>query len=95
MSGQLQRFDDDGTIRCFLCGADAAGPCIRCRRSVCGDCCVLVDGKAQKWAVCLRCEGQGATEVSGWGSLGLFFVKLIAVLAALVTFLAWLAGDLG
>jgi hypothetical protein len=56
---------------------------------------VLLEGKAQKWAVCLRCERKGVAEVTGWGSLGWFFIKLMAVLAALIAFLAWLSGDWG
>jgi len=95
MSGQLQLHDEDSIVRCYLCRNDAAGPCMRCRRSVCGDCCVIVEGKAQKWAVCLRCEKNEGTALSGWASLALFFGKIVLTLIALILLLAWWAGDLG
>jgi hypothetical protein len=90
MTGQLQRVDDDGFIRCYICGADAAGPCAKCRRSVCGDCCVLVQGAATQWAVCTRCESSPTTEVSGWRALGWFFAKLLFVLLMVVLALFYL-----
>jgi len=94
MSGLLQH-DDDSFLKCSLCGADAAGPCIKCRASVCGNCCVLVEGAAKTWAVCLRCEKQTPERVSGWGGLLLFFGKIALGLLALILALAWLVGDLG
>ena len=36
MSGQLQTVSDDGPARCAICGAEAAGPCARCRNPTCG-----------------------------------------------------------
>lgn len=95
MTGQLQGMDDDGFIRCYICGANAAGPCATCRRSVCGDCCVLVRGAATQWAVCTRCERVPSREVSGWRSLAWFFAKLLLVLLLLVLGLAYLnhSGD--
>lgn len=94
--GQLQHYGGgDSIVRCYLCPADAAGPCMKCRRPVCGDCCVLVNGSAQTWAVCTRCEKSVGDKVGGWGSLGWFFLRLVVVLALLILGLAWLAGDLG
>lgn len=90
MTGQLRQIDDDSFVRCYLCGADAAGPCARCRGAVCGDCCVLVAGAATQWAVCKRCEHLPQAKVSGWRSLGWFFAKLVFALVVLVGILAWL-----
>lgn len=93
---QLQQFGEgDSIVRCYLCHVDAAGPCMKCRRPVCGDCCVLVEGKAQTWAVCTRCDKHVGDQVSGWTSLGWFFLRLIAALVLIILALAWLAGDLG
>lgn len=95
MLGQLRHHDEESFVRCYICGKDAAGPCARCRGSVCGNCCVLVDGAAQKWAVCLRCNDGERTTVGGWRGLGMFFVQLLGVLVVLILILAWLFGDLG
>jgi hypothetical protein len=95
VTGILRHHDGDSFVRCYLCGGDAAGPCMKCRRSVCGNCCVLVQGVATPWAVCTVCEGSDAPKVGGWRGLGLFFGKIVLVLIVLIAFLAWLAGDLG
>ncbi len=96
MTGALRHVsDDDSFIRCYLCGADAAGPCMKCRRSVCGNCCVLVEGAANTWAVCTRCERGEGKKVGGWRGLGLFLAPLFLALVGLILLLAWLSGDLG
>ena len=46
------------------------------------------------WAVCLRCEKRDSTRVSGWLGLGLFFVKVIALLVGLILLIAFLLGDI-
>ena len=47
MSGGLITSGDGPVVRCRLCQRrPAAGPCARCRASVCGDCTVLTDGGA-------------------------------------------------
>lgn len=59
MGQLLTHGDDGGFFHCVICGGDAAGPCARCRRPVCGDCCVLTEGTAGKWAICTRCDRHG------------------------------------
>ena len=50
-----------------MCGAEAAGPCARCRNPTCGDCSVLTEGGTKLWAICLRCEKRGGkTLAPGW-----------------------------
>ena len=74
--------------RCAICGRPAAGPCARCRRSVCGDCCVLTDGGATTFAICLGCARGGASLRRPWlglvGWLAAIIVGLIAIGAALL-----------
>jgi hypothetical protein len=86
----LRHHGEDAFIRCYICGADAAGPCAKCRNSVCGDCCVLVDGAAQKWAVCTRCSKAEHSKLGGWGALAWFFVKIVAFLLGIIFLLAYL-----
>lgn len=93
MTGQLQHVGDDGPVRCSICGADAVGPCATCRRPVCGDCCVLTEGGAKVWAICLRCErreGRGLS--SGWWLVVGWVALPIVVLAVAVVVLAWLSS---
>lgn len=49
----------------MLCHGLAAGPCARCHRPVCGNCCVLTKGGAHTWAVCLTCNRRGGRSLSG------------------------------
>ena len=72
------------TARCVICQRrDAAGPCARCRRSVCGDCCELVTG-ATTFAVCLSCvKRHGASLAHGWLGFLAWLGAVIAVLAAI------------
>jgi hypothetical protein len=73
------------TARCAICQRrDAAGPCARCRKSVCGDCCELSTGGATTFAVCLRCVKRGGASLShAWlglvGWLALIVVALVGV----------------
>nr|MBP6848624.1 hypothetical protein [Kofleriaceae bacterium] len=61
MSGGLL-IDGGGPVtRCALCGRPASGPCARCRRSVCADCCELTSGGAATFALCLTCARAGAS----------------------------------
>jgi hypothetical protein len=56
---------DPPVTRCALCKArDAAGPCARCRRSVCGDCCELTAGGATTFAICLTCVKRGGSSLA-------------------------------
>lgn len=56
---------DPPVVRCALCQSrDAAGPCARCRRSVCGDCCELTEGGATTFAVCLTCAKRGGSSLA-------------------------------
>jgi hypothetical protein len=91
MSGTLlSHGDGGGFIHCVICRGDAAGPCARCRNPVCGDCCVLVDGSAGKWALCLRCERrEGHTMRSAWWSLSIWLVTPLLILIALLLVMNW------
>ncbi|MBX3261724.1 MAG: hypothetical protein KF782_18715 [Labilithrix sp.] len=92
VSGALQTVGDDGPERCAFCGAEAAGPCASCHRSVCGDCCTLTEGGARTWAICLDCDRKKGRSLGGaWRGIGLWLVGLLAALAALVALLEWLA----
>jgi hypothetical protein len=85
--------DGDGLERCVQCGALAAGPCARCGRAVCGDCCVLTEGGATVWAVCKSCDHRGGRSLSaGWKAAILWLVLPILGLALLVAALEWAFG---
>ena len=91
MTGQLQHSNDGGPVaRCIRCGAQAVGPCARCREPVCGDCCVLTEGSARVWAICLACEERGGRSLArAWIRVVSWFVVPILALALLVALLTW------
>lgn len=78
---------DPPVTRCALCQSrDAAGPCARCKRSVCGDCCELTDGGATTFAICLTCVKRGGSSLAGaWWSTLVWLGLIIVVLAAVGT----------
>lgn len=94
MSGALIPVDGGGPVaRCVRCGAVAAGPCARCREPVCGDCCVLTEGGAQVWAICLACEDRGGRSLrSGWWTVMGWIAGPIAALVVIVALLWALSG---
>ena len=63
MPGQLQHDGDGPLASCYVCGRAAAGPCARCHGLVCADCCVLTDGGATAFAICVRCERRGGASL--------------------------------
>lgn len=68
-----------------MCGAEAAGPCARCRNPTCGDCSVLTEGGAKLWAICLRCEKRGGkTLAPGWVIVAAWLLGILVVLGGLV-----------
>ncbi|MBK7579389.1 MAG: hypothetical protein IPI67_04200 [Myxococcales bacterium] len=79
---------DDGPRAepCVRCGAEAAGPCARCGLPVCGNCCVLTEGGARTWAICLACEDRGGRALGGaWrGVLLWIFGILVALFLAVL-----------
>ncbi len=88
----LQHVGDD-SARCVHCGAVAVGPCARCRAPVCGDCCVLTEGGAGTWAICLACDRRGGRSLTrGWVTVIGWIALPIALLLALVVLLGWLAA---
>ena len=90
--GGLQHVSDDGPVPCALCGANAAGPCARCRRPVCGDCCVLTEGGAKLWAICTTCDRKGGRSLApGWAIVLSWIAVPIVALAVAVIVLAWLS----
>ncbi len=85
--------DDGGFVPCTGCGALAAGPCARCRKPVCGNCCVLTSGGAQSWAICLACDRSGGASLRrGWATVLGWLIKPILGLIALYLLLYWLLG---
>jgi hypothetical protein len=94
MSGQLMSSGDGGGfVHCVGCGGLAAGPCARCRRPVCGDCCVLTSGGAQPWAICHDCHERGGASLKrGWGTVIGWLVKPILALLVVYVLLYWLFG---
>ena len=79
----LMSSGDPPVTRCALCQArDAAGPCARCRRSVCGDCCELTDGGATTFAICLTCVKRGGSSLApAWFGLLAWLAVIIVGLA--------------
>jgi hypothetical protein len=97
MSGDLIPVDGDGggaaAARCVRCGAQAAGPCARCHQPVCGDCCVLTEGGARVWAICLSCEERGGRSLQrGWLAVIGWIAVPIVGLAVVVALLALLSA---
>jgi hypothetical protein len=94
VSGALIPVDGSGSpARCIRCGALAVGPCARCREPVCGDCCVLTDGGARVWAICLACEDRGWRSLRrGWITVILWVAAPILGLAVLVALLSLLTS---
>jgi hypothetical protein len=83
--------DGPGPAHCKHCGALAVGPCARCHEPVCGDCCVLTEGGATVWAICLSCDRRaGRSLSSGWWTVLGWIVGPIVALALLVVLLTWL-----
>ena len=89
MTGQLQLHGDGPpTAKCVTCSAEAVGPCARCHSPVCGDCCVLSEGGAKTWAVCLKCDARGGRSLGGgWTTVALWIGGPIALLALAVVLL--------
>ncbi len=83
MTGQLLTAGDGPVVRCRLCGRPAAGPCARCRVSVCGDCSVLTDGGATTFAICLTCARGGTSLDRPWLSLLAWLGGIVLAIAAL------------
>ncbi len=83
MSG-LMSHGDPPVTRCAICKArDAAGPCARCKRSICGDCCELTDGGATTFAICHTCVKRGGSSlVPAWLGLLLWLGGIMLCLAA-------------
>lgn len=92
MSGALQPVGGDGPPRCSGCGAEAAGPCMRCRRMLCGDCCVLTEGGVQVYALCKRCAAKGRSLRPGWVGVVSILGLVLLVLLALNVAVSLLAG---
>jgi len=87
----LMSSGDPPDARCSHCGAVAVGPCARCRRPTCGDCCELTEGGATTFAVCLACVKSGGKSLAGayrdlllWLGGGIVVLAAIAVLLAMV-----------
>ena len=80
-----------GPARCKLCGAEAAGPCVRCRAMVCADCCELTEGGAGTFALCLTCVKRGGKSFgAGWLGLVAWLGPIVLGILAIAVALAWL-----
>ena len=89
--GLISNGDDGGFVHCTGCGALAAGPCARCRKPVCGNCCVLTSGGVQPWAICHACDKSGGASLKqGWGTVLGWFIKPILGLIVVYVLLQWL-----
>jgi hypothetical protein len=88
----LQQHDFGGGYeRCVHCGKLAVGPCARCRAPVCGDCCVLTEGGAKTYAICLGCDTRtGRSLQRAWGTVILWLLGPIVLLVAILLVLGWL-----
>ena len=88
----LAHYDDGGApARCKHCGVLAVGPCARCREPVCGNCCVLTEGGATTWAICLGCDRRGGHSLrAGWLVVLAWFASVILILIGAVVALQWL-----
>ena len=76
--------------KCAFCTRTAVGPCARCRRAVCGDCCELTDGGATTFAVCLKCAKHGGTSLApAWFDLLKWIGAIVLILGGItaLTFL--------
>ena len=70
------------------------GPCARCRKPVCGDCCVLTTGGTTTFAICLACERGGGSSLSAsWRVVLGWLLKPILALAVALVVLYLLFGD--
>lgn len=79
----LMSSDEPPSARCSHCGKEAAGPCARCKRPTCGDCCELTEGGATTFAVCLACIKRGGKSLGGaYTGLILWLGGIILTLAA-------------
>ena len=91
MTGALLVEGDGPVTRCALCARPASGPCARCRRSVCADCCELTAGGAATFALCLTCVRAGTGLRRAWTGLVLWLAAIVIGLAAIGVGLWWLA----
>lgn len=94
MTGQLiGSGDGGGFVHCASCGATAAGPCARCRKPLCGDCCVITSHGADQWAICKSCERRGGSSLrAAWMGLGTWLVLVLVALVALIALLRAVFG---
>jgi hypothetical protein len=95
MTGQLRGVgeggDGDAPARCAICSGLAVGPCARCHRPVCGDCCELTEGGVRTWAVCLGCARRGGTSLgAGWRAVLFWVLAPALLLAAAAAALVWM-----
>jgi hypothetical protein len=76
------------------CGAVAVGPCARCDHPVCGDCCVLTEGGARVYAICVACDRRAGRSLRrAWLMVIAWVVGPLLALAAAVLLLAWISGQ--
>jgi hypothetical protein len=84
--------DDEPDARCAFCGKLAVGPCARCDAPVCGDCCVLTDGGARVYAICLGCDRRGGRSLRrAWLTVGAWIAGPLVALTLAVLLLAWIS----
>ena len=93
VTSELALHGEEPDARCFHGGRPAVGPCARCDAPVCGDCCVLTDGGARTYAICVGCDGRGGRSLRrAWFAVAKWVAGPLVVLAAAVIFLAWISA---
>jgi hypothetical protein len=65
---------------------------MRCRRMLCGDCCVLTEGGVQVYALCRGCAARGRSLRPGWVSVGSLLGLVLLALLLLNVGISFLAG---
>jgi hypothetical protein len=93
VTSELALHGEEPDARCVHCGALAIGPCARCDAPVCGDCCVLTDGGARTYAICIGCEKRAGRSLRrAWLMVATWIAGPLVALALAVLALAWISG---
>ena len=93
VTSELALHGEEPDARCVHCGRLAVGPCARCDAPVCGNCCVLTDGGARTYAICVGCDGRGGRSLRrAWLTVATWVAGPLVALAVAVIFLAWISA---
>src|SRR5262245_28192803 len=93
VTSELALHGEEPDASCVHCGRPAVGPCARCDAPVCGDCCVLTEGGARIYAICVGCEGRGGRSLRrAWLTVATWVAGPLALLTLAVLVLAWISS---